>query len=80
MPGGAKIAQVVAGAPAAKAGLKVGDFITAYDGKTITSADDLTAAVTASKAGETVTVTVKRGGTTKHVSVDLGVQPSAATS
>ncbi len=80
VPGGAKIARVVAGAPASKAGLKVGDVITGYNGKTITSADDLTAAVTASKAGETVTVTVKRGGTTKHITVDLGVQPSAATS
>jgi putative serine protease PepD len=80
VPGGAKIVQVVAGSPAAKAGLKVGDVVTAYDGKTITSADDLTAAVTASKSGETVTVTVKRGGTTKQVSVDLGVQPSSASS
>ncbi len=80
VPGGAKIVQVVKGAPAAQAGLKVGDVITAYNGKTITSADDLTAAVTASKAGEKVTVTVKRGGTTTHTSVDLGVQPSAATS
>ncbi len=80
VPGGAKIVQVVKGAPAAQAGLKVGDVITAYNGKTITSADDLTAAVTASKAGEKVTVTIKRGGTTTHTSVDLGVQPSAATS
>jgi putative serine protease PepD len=80
VPGGAKIVQVVKGAPAAQAGLKVGDVITAYDGKTISSADDLTAAVTHSKSGEKVTVTVKRGGTTKKLSLDLGVQPSSATS
>jgi putative serine protease PepD len=78
--GGAKITQVVAGSPAAKAGLKVGDVITAFDGKTTASADDLTAAVTGAKSGETVTVTVKRGGTTKHVSVQLGVQPTSASS
>src|SRR5436190_408852 len=78
--GGAKITTVVAGAPAAKAGLKVGDLITAFDGKTITSADELTAAVTAAKAGEQVTVTVHRDGTTKHVTITLGVQPSSPSS
>ena len=78
--GGARITKVVAGSPAAKAGLKVGDVITAFDGKTTTSADDLTAAVTAATSGDTVTVTVKRGGTTKHVSVQLGVQPTSASS
>jgi putative serine protease PepD len=78
--GGARITQVVDGSPAAKAGLKVGDVITAFDGKTTTSADDLTAAVTGAKSGDTVTVTVKRGGTTKHVSVQLGVQPTSASS
>ena len=78
--GGARITQVVAGSPAAKAGLKVGDVITAFDGKTTSSADDLTAAVTHAKSGDTVTVTVTRGGATKHVSVQLGVQPTSASS
>jgi putative serine protease PepD len=80
VPGGARITQIVAGSPAAKAGLKVGDVITSFDGKTVGSADDLTADVTAAKAGETVTVTVRRDGTTKHVTVKLGVQPTAASS
>jgi putative serine protease PepD len=78
--GGAKITKVVAGSPAAKAGLKVGDVITSFDGKQITSADELTASVSAAKAGEKVTVTVKRGGSTQHVTVTLGVQPSSASS
>jgi putative serine protease PepD len=78
--GGAKITKIVAGSPAAKAGLKVGDVVTSFDGKTITSADELTAVVSAAKAGEKVTVTVKRGGSTHHVTVTLGVQPSSASS
>jgi putative serine protease PepD len=78
--GGAKISQVVAGSPAAKAGLKTGDVVTAFDGKTITSAEDLTAAVTAAKAGEKVIVIVRRGGSTQHVTVTLGVQPNQASS
>jgi putative serine protease PepD len=77
--GGARITKVVAGSPAAKAGLKVGDVITSFDGKQITSADELTASVSAAKAGEKVTVTVKRGGSTQQVTVTLGVQPSSAS-
>jgi len=78
--GGARIVKVVVGSPASKAGLKVGDVITAFDGKTVTSADELTAAVAAAKAGESVSVTVRSGSTTKNVSVTLGVQPSSPSS
>jgi len=77
---GAKITQVVKGGPAAKAGLKAGDVVTSFDGKPITSADDITAAVSSAKSGETVQVTVHRAGATKHVSVTLGVQPSSPSS
>jgi putative serine protease PepD len=78
--GGARITQVVSGSPAAKAGLKVGDVITAFDGKTVTSADQLTADVSSAKSGEKVTVTVHRKGATKHLSVTLGVQPASPSS
>jgi putative serine protease PepD len=78
--GGAKITKIVPGSPAAKAGLKVGDVVTSFDGKAVTSADDLTAAVSAANSGETVTVTVHRGGSTKHVQVTLGVQPASPSS
>jgi putative serine protease PepD len=77
---GARITQVVKGSPAEKAGLKSGDVITSFEGKPITSADDITAAVSGAKSGETVQVTVKRGGSTKHVSVTLGVQPASPSS
>jgi len=80
VPGGAKITKIVSGSPAAKAGLKVGDVITALDGKSIASADDLTSAVTNAQPGDKVTLTVRSGGTTKHVTVQLGVQPASATS
>jgi putative serine protease PepD len=78
--GGAKITQVRPDSPAAKAGLKVGDVVTAFDGHSVTSADDLTAAVFNAKSGDTVTITVRRDGSTKHLSLTLGVQPSSATS
>jgi putative serine protease PepD len=78
--GGARVTQVVSGSPAAKAGLKTGDVITAFDGRTITSADVLTAAVFNAKSGQSVTITVRRGGATKHLSATLGVQPASPSS
>jgi putative serine protease PepD len=77
---GAKVTQVVSGSPADKAGVKVGDVITAFDGKAVSSADELTAAVFNAKSGDTVTITVSRGGDTKHLSATLGVQPASPSS
>jgi putative serine protease PepD len=74
--GGATIGSVQAGSPAAGAGLKAGDVITAFDGKPITSADDLTAAVAAHAPKDKVTVTVTRDGKSMDVDVTLGVRPS----
>ena len=78
--GGAQITEVKKGSPAAKAGLKVGDVVTGFGGTAIKSADDLTAAVFDSKSGETVSVTVKRHGSTKTLHVTLGVQPTSPSS
>jgi putative serine protease PepD len=78
--GGAKVTKIVAGSPAAKSGLKVGDVITSFDGHKVTSATDLTAAVSAAKVGEKVTLTVQRGGSSQQLSLTLGVQPASATS
>jgi putative serine protease PepD len=80
VPGGAKVTSIVAGAPAQKAGLKVGDVITSFNGKTIGSADDLTAAVFQAKPGQKVAVTVTRNGNTQHLSLTLGVQPAHPSS
>ena len=77
--GGARIACVVGSAPADSAGLKVGDVITELDGHAIPNASALTSAVTGAKPGEKVTLTVRRSGSTKQLSVTLGTQPSAAS-
>jgi len=74
--GGAKVASVQSGSPAATAGLQAGDVITAVDGKAITSADDLTAAVAAHQPKDKVTLTITRNGKTMSVDVTLGVRPS----
>lgn len=76
--GGAKIGLVVAGSPAAKGGLKKGDVVTTYNGKSIADAKALTASVVQSQVGDKVTLTVKRNGTTKQITITLGNQPTLA--
>jgi putative serine protease PepD len=74
--GGAQISRVQSGSPAAKAGLKSGDVITTVDGNAITTADDLTAAVSARQPGDHVTITYVRDGKTKTAKVTLGNRSS----
>jgi putative serine protease PepD len=73
---GAEVAQVKSGSPAARAGLKAGDVITSFAGKTIQSPDDLTAAVADKAPGDKVSVTYVRNGTTKTTQVTIGNRPS----
>jgi len=73
---GAEVATVTTGSPAADAGLEAGDVITAFDGTTIESADDLTAAVATKSPGDAVTVTYTRGGDSHTAQVTLGTRPS----
>jgi putative serine protease PepD len=73
---GAQVATVRNGSPADKAGLKAGDVITAFGGETITSPDDLTAAVAAKQPGDKVSITYVRNGTTHTTEVTIGTRPS----
>ena len=74
--GGAEVGQVVSGAPAADAGIRTGDVVTAIDGKPINGADALVTAVDGKKPGDTVTLKVRRGGSTSDIKVKLGARPS----
>ena len=58
---GAKVTAVTEDGPAAKAGLKAGDLITAADGKKITSYDDLLDFMVTKKPDDVVKLTVVRG-------------------
>jgi serine protease Do len=59
---GALVADVTAGSPAGKAGVKAGDVITDYDGRKIARSEDLPRAVAATPVGRRVALTVVRGG------------------
>jgi S1-C subfamily serine protease len=58
--GGALVASVGANTPAADAGLKAGDVITAIDGRGVTTAADIAEALREARAGEGVDVSVTR--------------------
>jgi putative serine protease PepD len=73
---GAAVNQVRAGTPAAQAGLRAGDVITAAAGKSITSASQLRAAINAHRPGDTISVTYTRGGTSHTVQVKLASRPA----
>jgi putative serine protease PepD len=59
------------GSPAEKAGLKAGDIITEFDGRSITSSDELIVAIRSKNVGDKVTITYKRGGTLKSATLTL---------
>ena len=77
---GAAISAVSGGGPAADAGLRGGDVITAFDGKAVSDSNGLVAAIAAHKPGDQVKVTVKRGSGTEELTVTLGTQPAQRSS
>jgi len=77
---GALIGAVSAGSPAASAGLRAGDVVTAVDGHQVTGSSDLVAAIAGRNPGDHLALTVRRGGRTLTVTPTLGTQPTARRS
>jgi putative serine protease PepD len=75
-PTGARLAQVLAGTPAAKGGLQNGDVVTALDGTTVTDQSDLSSVIETKKPGDKMTVTYIRSGKTHTTTVTLSARPS----
>ncbi len=68
---GVAVMKVYDDGSAASSGIQVKDVVTKINGKTVTSTSELRELVGRSKLGETVTVTVVRGGTEKEIPVRL---------
>jgi putative serine protease PepD len=68
---GALITEVVEGAPADAAGMQVGDVVLGVDGRAVTGADGLIAAIRDAAPGDTLTLDVERGGTRVTVQATL---------
>jgi len=72
VPAGALlVAEVEAGSPAGKAGLKAGDIIVQVDGKPVAHGQDLRERVTRADSGAQVTLGVRRDGKPLDVKVTL---------
>ncbi len=63
------------GGPSARVGIEPGDVILKIDGQTVASPDDLQAKVRSHKIGDTISLTIQRGGEQKEVEVKAGKIP-----
>jgi putative serine protease PepD len=68
---GARVQNVTSGGPSDIAGLQAGDVIVAIDGKNVADATELIVSIRSHAAGDTVKVTVSRGGQTTVLPVTL---------
>lgn len=85
---GAYVASIVAGSPAADAGLvgadaesgSGGDIVVGFNGTAINSFDALVAAlVTTTRPGDTATLSILRDGAPMEVQITIGARPGANT-
>ena len=77
---GVYISSVTAGGPAAKAGIVVGNVVTAINGSPTPTTSDLSTVVATLKPGQKVNVKITRqSGTTATVSLTLGTYPGSTT-
>ncbi len=74
---GVRIAELRPGTPAESAGLRDGDIVTAIDGKAVEAADELRQSIDAKRPGDSVDLTIVRGGAERTIEVELGTRPSA---
>jgi S1-C subfamily serine protease len=73
---GATVDQITSGGPASSSDLRVGDKITALDGKPVRNPSDLGQLVLSKKPGEKAKLTVVRGSDTRTIEVKLGERPN----
>ena len=76
--GGAKVSKVTPQGPAATAGVKAGDTITAIDSTRVNDASDLEGAIAADAVGQKVTLTIIRSGATSTTTVQVTLGSTSA--
>ena len=65
--------------PGSAAGLQTSDLITAVNGKSVSSTQDFIETVDNYAPGQTITLTVKRGGQQQNIKLTLGTRPQTAS-
>ncbi|MFY9341506.1 MAG: PDZ domain-containing protein, partial [Planctomycetota bacterium] len=74
----AVITEVVPGSPAQKAGLQAGDELLAVDDQATATREAFTAAIRARKAGDRISIKLRRNDKEQIVAVKLGERPETA--
>jgi len=75
---GAVVGDLTEGGPAEQAGLRAGDVIVAVGGTAVRTPDDVAAAIQDRHPGETVAISVQRGGSRTTIDVRLAARPQQA--
>jgi S1-C subfamily serine protease len=76
---GVLVLAVAGDGPAGRAGIRPGDVIESVEGTELTAPEKLLAELRTKNPGDTVNFTVKRGGQTRDVKVDLTERPTEPT-
>ncbi|WP_266065019.1 DegQ family serine endoprotease [Brucella intermedia] len=75
---GAVIASIEPGSPAQRAGLQVGDVVTAICGRAVQGATDLRNRIGLTPVGSTISFTIKRGSSERVVSAKIASETGAS--
>ncbi|HET7034810.1 MAG TPA: trypsin-like peptidase domain-containing protein [Thermomicrobiaceae bacterium] len=75
---GVLIQSVIAGSPAARAGLQQSDVVTEVDGKPLTTDSSFAEAIESHDVGDVITLTVLRDGQSQQIPVTLGQRPAGS--
>ncbi len=76
---GALVADLTAGGPAERAGLKSGDLVMKVNGHEVTSASDLTRQVGLARGGDIIRLQIRRDGQVREIPVKSGIRPTEAS-
>ena len=79
-PAGALIAEVTPGSPGEQAGLKAGDIVTEFDGKSVTDSRHLQLMVAEKPPGSRVSMKIVREGKEQTLTAQLGELPAQIAS
>ncbi len=75
--GGALVSEVLPGSPAGKGGIRTGDVVVEFNGRSIRDGRHLKLAASLTKPGRTVPVKVLRNGKSKTLQVEVGAVPGS---
>ena len=76
VPEGELVREVVSGSAADRAGVKVGDILTEFDGQKLTEEDTLSKLIRSTRVGDEVKLKVFRDGQTLDLASKLGEAPN----